>query len=167
VAELEHATRDCTGFILNVCLSYGGRSDITSACRQIASKVKEGTITPSDVNEEVFASHLSTGGLPDPDLLIRTSGETRLSNFLPWQVITATFFIKILSLLLSYDYLLYYSLPIRNCYLLISCGQKSRKKIYFLYYIITVADPVDTDYNSNIIHPYIYLFIYIKMVLMV
>ncbi len=82
--ELERAverTRANTGLLLNVALSYGGRAEIVDACRAI---VRAG-LEPEAIDEEVFADHLYTAGLPDPDLLIRTSGERRTSNFLPWQ----------------------------------------------------------------------------------
>ena len=70
---------------LTLALSYGGRAEITSAARQLASKVAAGQLHPSDITEEMVASHLQTADLPDPDLIIRTAGEERLSNFLLWQ----------------------------------------------------------------------------------
>lgn len=69
---------------LNIALNYGGRADILQAVRRLAEEVKQGELDPADINEEVFASRLYTAGLPDPDLLIRTGGELRLSNFLLW-----------------------------------------------------------------------------------
>jgi undecaprenyl diphosphate synthase len=69
-----------------MALSYGGRTEIVDAVRGIASKVKAGELDPADVTEQVFAQHLYTRNLPDPDLLIRTSGEMRVSNFLLWQI---------------------------------------------------------------------------------
>ncbi|HXF48300.1 MAG TPA: isoprenyl transferase [Verrucomicrobiae bacterium] len=74
-----------TGIILNLALNYSGRSEILAAVRKIAREVKEGKLSPSRIDEKVFESHLYTKGLPDPDLLIRTSGEKRLSNFMLWQ----------------------------------------------------------------------------------
>ena len=74
-----------TGVILNLALNYSGRSEILSAVKKIAREVKEGKLPASRIDERVFESHLYTKGLPDPDLLIRTSGEKRLSNFLLWQ----------------------------------------------------------------------------------
>ncbi len=71
---------------LNLALSYGGRSEIVEAARAIAEEVGSGRIRPDDVDEAAFAARLQTAGQPDPDLLIRTSGEMRLSNFLLWQV---------------------------------------------------------------------------------
>lgn len=69
-----------------VATNYGGRQEILQACRAIAHKVQQGVLQPDDISEEVFESHLYTAGIADPDLLIRTSGEMRLSNFLLWQM---------------------------------------------------------------------------------
>jgi undecaprenyl diphosphate synthase len=74
------------GLTLIMALSYGGRTEIVEAVRSIAQKVKAGQLDPPDINEQVFAQHLYTRNLPDPDLLIRTSGEMRISNFLLWQI---------------------------------------------------------------------------------
>jgi undecaprenyl diphosphate synthase len=74
------------GLTLIMALSYGGRTEIVDAVRSIAKKVKAGTLDPPDITEQVFAQHLYTQNLPDPDLLIRTSGEMRVSNFLLWQI---------------------------------------------------------------------------------
>jgi len=74
------------GLTLIMALSYGGRTEIVEAVRSIASKVKAGELDPSDITEQVFAQHLYTHNLPDPDVLIRTSGEMRVSNFLLWQI---------------------------------------------------------------------------------
>ncbi len=79
-------TRNNTGLVLNLALSYGGRSEIAAAARNIARKVKEGLLNPEDIDENCFQAHLFTGDIPDPDLLIRTSGEQRISNFLLWQL---------------------------------------------------------------------------------
>lgn len=70
---------------LNIALCYGGRQEIVEAAKRIARDVSEGKLAPEDINEEVFRSYLYTNGLPDPDLVIRTSGEERISNFLLWQ----------------------------------------------------------------------------------
>lgn len=78
-------TRNNTGLVLNLALNYGGRTEILQAVRQIAAKVQTGKLKLEDIDESVFKLHLQTNGLPDPDLLIRTSGEYRLSNFLLWQ----------------------------------------------------------------------------------
>jgi len=74
------------GLTLIMALSYGGRTEIVDAVRGVAEKVKNGELDPADITEQVFAQHLYTRNLPDPDLLIRTSGEMRVSNFLLWQI---------------------------------------------------------------------------------
>lgn len=74
------------GLTLVLALSYGGRNEIVDACRSIAAKVKDGKIDPAEINEKVVAEHLYTRHYPDPDLLVRTSGELRVSNFLLWQI---------------------------------------------------------------------------------
>ena len=85
------------GLTLIVALSYGSREEIVEAARKLMEEAKAGTLQPSDLTNEIFANHLYTAGTPDPDLLIRTSGECRVSNFLLWQisyaemVITPTF----------------------------------------------------------------------------
>ncbi len=86
VKEVESKTVDNTGMILNLALSYGGRAEIVEAAKKIAMEVRQGKITTSDITEEVFAKYLYTAGSPDPDLLVRTSGEFRISNFLLWQM---------------------------------------------------------------------------------
>lgn len=128
VMELESATASCTGFIVNICLSYGGRAEIVSAAQKLTSQVLDGKLAVAEITEETFSNNLLTKDLPgniryvhihcslcyctiapwslfaylllfafhlticslmsDPDILIRTSGEYRLSNFLIWQVIT-------------------------------------------------------------------------------
>lgn len=72
--------------LLNIALNYGGRADILQAVRRLAEEVKRGELEPNEIDEELFASRLYTAGLPDPDLLIRTGGEFRLSNFLLWSL---------------------------------------------------------------------------------
>jgi len=74
------------GLTLIMALSYGGRTEIVEAARSIAQQVKMGELDPADITEQVFAQHLYTRNIPDPDLLIRTSGEMRISNFLLWQI---------------------------------------------------------------------------------
>lgn len=74
------------GLTLIMALSYGGRTEIVDAVRNIAGKVKAGELDPADITEKVFAQHLYTRNWPDPDVLIRTSGEMRISNFLLWQI---------------------------------------------------------------------------------
>ena len=79
-------TKDNRSIRLTIATNYGGRQEILQACVAIAQKVKEGLLKPEEISEEVFESHLYTAGIGDPDLLIRTSGEMRLSNFLLWQM---------------------------------------------------------------------------------
>ncbi len=79
-------TASNTGLLLNIALNYGGRSEIVKATREIAQKVKEGYFDIEDINETTFEEHLYSQGVPEPDLLIRTAGELRISNFLLWQI---------------------------------------------------------------------------------
>jgi undecaprenyl diphosphate synthase len=81
------------GLVLTLALSYGGRTDILSAINQIAGKVKEGQIEPGSITEADLRAHMSTSYLPDPELMIRTSGEFRISNFLLWELAYAEFYI--------------------------------------------------------------------------
>ncbi len=85
VEDIEEKTKDYDQHILNVALSYGGRAEIVDAVRKIATKVRENEIKITEINEETINDHLYTEGIPDPDLIIRTSGEERLSGFLLWQ----------------------------------------------------------------------------------
>jgi len=80
------ATQHNTGLTVVLAISYGSREEITEAVRAIAQAVKKGELDPQDIDEDVVARHLGTAHIPDPDLLIRTSGEMRLSNFLLWQL---------------------------------------------------------------------------------
>ncbi len=92
IAELEEATRNNDGLHFQVAINYGGRDEITRAARKVAAKVAAGELKPEDVTEEVLNSQLDTGDLPDPDLLIRTCNEQRISNFLPWQLAYTEFY---------------------------------------------------------------------------
>ncbi|NHJ38735.1 MAG: di-trans,poly-cis-decaprenylcistransferase, partial [Asgard group archaeon] len=85
IDKIEDKTKDYDKHILNIALSYGGRAEIVDAVKLIAQKVKKNEIDISNINEETIDIHLYTEGLPDPDLIIRTSGEERLSGFLLWQ----------------------------------------------------------------------------------
>lgn len=80
------ATAHCTGLQLNMCLSYSSRWEITDAAKKLARLAAEGKLNPDDITEEMFSSELTTAGTPDPDLLIRTGGEERISNYLLWQI---------------------------------------------------------------------------------
>jgi len=84
-------TRNNTALNLTIAFNYGGRDEIARAAQRIAEDAKQGVLAPKDVTQDRFASYLDTAGLPDPDLLIRTSGELRLSNFLLWQLAYAEF----------------------------------------------------------------------------
>jgi undecaprenyl diphosphate synthase len=85
IANAEALTHDNRGSNLTIALSYGGRAEIVAATRAIAAKVAAGTLPVAAIDEDLIAGHLFTADLPDPDLLIRTSGEQRISNFLLWQ----------------------------------------------------------------------------------
>jgi len=89
IAPLEEAiakTASNTGLILNFALNYGSRKEMTDAVKLIAEAVRDGQLTPEQIDESIIAERLFTNGMPDPDLLIRTSGELRLSNFMLWQL---------------------------------------------------------------------------------
>ena len=94
-AELDRVTemtKDCDKITLNLALNYGGRDEILQAVNRIATDVKEGALNPGEIDKDTFEKYLYTHFLPDPDLLIRTSGELRLSNFLPWQTAYTEFY---------------------------------------------------------------------------
>jgi undecaprenyl diphosphate synthase len=94
--ELQDAiekTKNNTGLNLNLALSYSGRWDIIQAVKGVAERVCSGEISPEDINDKLFSQYLATQNLPDPDLLIRSSGEFRISNFLLWQVAYTEIFI--------------------------------------------------------------------------
>jgi undecaprenyl diphosphate synthase len=86
IINLEEMTREKKGMRVNIALNYGGRDEIVRAARKIAADTQSGKITPGVINDRVFGGYLDTAELPDPDLLIRTSGEWRLSNFMLWQI---------------------------------------------------------------------------------
>lgn len=86
LAEAKNTTSKNTGLTVILALSYSGQWELTQAARHIAQKVSEGKLKPEDITQQVLADHLETRGIPDPELMIRTSGEYRLSNFLLWQL---------------------------------------------------------------------------------
>ncbi len=90
--QIENQTRDLNGFHVVLALSYGSRGDILKAVQKLAQKAKDGTIEPEQIDAYQFSTHLSTAQLPDPDLIIRTSGEQRISNFLLWELAYAEFY---------------------------------------------------------------------------
>lgn len=93
IRRLEEDTKDNTGLTFVIAVNYGGRDEITRAVRRMCADARDGKLDPADVSESRVASYLDTAGIPDPDLLIRTSGELRLSNFLLWQLAYAEFYI--------------------------------------------------------------------------
>lgn len=86
IESAENVTKNNQTITLQVALSYSGRWDLAQAAQQVAAKVAAGTISPDAITEDTLAEHLDTAGIPDPDLVIRTSGEQRISNFLLWQM---------------------------------------------------------------------------------
>ena len=93
IARLTEKSKHNTGLIATLAFSYSSRFEITEACRRIAEKVGTGSLKPSEINEAAISEHLYTAHLPDPDLLIRTSGEMRVSNFLLWQISYAELYV--------------------------------------------------------------------------
>jgi undecaprenyl diphosphate synthase len=89
----EAATADSDGLTLCLALNYGSRAEITDAVRRIAEDAKAGRLAPTEIDEELISSRLDTAGLPDPDLLIRTAGEMRISNYLLWQISYAELYV--------------------------------------------------------------------------
>ena len=86
INEAMERTKENTGIIFNICLNYGGRDELVKATKKIASKIKNGEIGIDDITEETISENLYTKNIPDPDLMIRTSGEIRTSGFLIWQL---------------------------------------------------------------------------------
>jgi len=94
ISNSESLTKNNNKFLLNVCVNYGGRQEIVKVAKELALKSSSGEIKPSEVNEELFNSELLTQGIKDPELLIRTSGEKRISNFLLWQLAYSEIYIS-------------------------------------------------------------------------
>ncbi|MBO4399318.1 MAG: isoprenyl transferase [Lachnospiraceae bacterium] len=92
IRKLEEVSSVNTGLKFQVAINYGGRDEILRAVRKVAEKVKDGELDPEKIDEEVFYSFFDTAGIPYPDLMIRTSGELRTSNFLPWQLAYSEFY---------------------------------------------------------------------------
>lgn len=84
-ARTEEVSADKTGMVLNIAMNYGGRAELTHAVRLLAEQVQKGTLLPDQITEDLISQHLYTAGQPDPDLVLRPSGEYRISNFLLWQ----------------------------------------------------------------------------------
>lgn len=91
MAEAEELSKNATGMVLNLAINYGGRQEITAAAKSLCMDVASGKISPDAVDEEMLSKRMFTAGQPDPDLIIRPSGEQRLSNFLLWQAAYAEF----------------------------------------------------------------------------
>jgi len=91
ILDCAEKTKNNTGITFNIALNYGGRAELVKAIKEIAKDVQDEKITIDQINEDFISNKLYTKGQPDPDLLIRTSGEKRLSNFLPWQLVYSEF----------------------------------------------------------------------------
>lgn len=92
IGELEEATRDHDGLHFQIALNYGGRDEILRAVKKMGEMVQKGTLEPDEISEELLSGYLDTAGLPEPDLLIRTCNEQRISNFLLWQMAYTEFY---------------------------------------------------------------------------
>jgi undecaprenyl diphosphate synthase len=92
IRKLEEASASNTGLNLTIAINYGSRDEIVRAVRKVADEVQNGTLNPKEIDEATIAGHLDTADIPDPDLLIRTSGEQRLSNYLLWQLAYSEFY---------------------------------------------------------------------------
>lgn len=92
ILELEEASKNNDGLNFQIAINYGSRDEILRAVRKLAGDVKEGKLVPEEITEQCFESYLDTHDIPDPDLLIRTSGELRLSNYLLWQLAYTEFY---------------------------------------------------------------------------
>ena len=93
IAELEEATKENGGLNFQIAINYGSRDEMIRAMKKMAADQADGRLKPEDISEEIFTSYLDTSDIPDPDLMIRTSGEFRLSNYLLWQLAYAEFYV--------------------------------------------------------------------------
>ena len=91
IAEVEKMTENNTGMVLNLAVNYGGREEITNAAKRLSEDVSKGKVKPECIDEKAFSNYMYTAGLPDPDIIMRPSGELRLSNFLLWQAAYSEF----------------------------------------------------------------------------
>ena len=91
IREVSEATKEHTGMIVNIAINYGGRQEIARAARNLARRVKSGELVAEDIDEEMMSAEMYTSGMPDPDIIIRPSGEKRLSNFMLWQAAYSEF----------------------------------------------------------------------------
>ena len=92
IKELTEYSSQFTGLTLTIAINYGSRDEMTRAIKHLASDIKSDKLSVDDINEELFSGYLDTKDIPDPDLMIRTSGEQRLSNYLLWQLAYAEFY---------------------------------------------------------------------------
>lgn len=92
IFELEEATKNNSGLHFQIALNYGSRNEIIRAMRKMAEDTRQGVLKPEQITEEIFEGYLDTAGIPEPDLLIRTSGEQRISNYLLWQLAYTEFY---------------------------------------------------------------------------
>lgn len=92
IRELEEFSKDYNELHFQIALNYGSRDEMVRGMRRLAQDAADGKVNPQEINEEVFESYLDTAGIPDPDLMIRTSGELRLSNYLLWQMAYTEFY---------------------------------------------------------------------------
>ncbi len=92
IKNMEEATKNNTGLQFTIAINYGGRDDIVRAVKKVIKKVEDGEMSSYDISEKLISENLDTNELPDPDLMIRTSGEIRISNFMPWQAAYSEFY---------------------------------------------------------------------------